>query len=186
MVRVGGGVGGGGGAASDRKRASEREREREREGARERERKRARERERARARERGSARARARARERERERFRGGLVLKAHRLLYHSTPGLRQINKKKKKERSPDAEEQCDVRRDRGDMVQQLERRHNLTGAGTWLSLSVYPRRCIRICSAMVGVPHRPLLTSLPTPSVATPVVQELERRHNLLCCLAS
>ena len=35
-----------------------------------------------------------------------------------------------------------------------------------WLwreSKSVYPRCCIRICSAMVGVPHRPLLLSLPT-----------------------
>ena len=28
------------------------------------------------------------------ERFRGGLVLKAHRLLYHSTLGLRVIKKK--------------------------------------------------------------------------------------------
>jgi len=32
-----------------------------------------------------------------RERFRGGLVFKAHRLLYHSTLGLRVIKKKKKK-----------------------------------------------------------------------------------------
>jgi len=31
------------------------------------------------------------------ERFRGGLALKAHRLLYHSTLGLRVIKKKKKK-----------------------------------------------------------------------------------------
>ena len=30
------------------------------------------------------------------------------------------------------------------------------------VSLSVYSRCCIRICSAMVGVPHRPLLPSLP------------------------
>ena len=30
-------------------------------------------------------------------RFRGGLVFKAHRLVYHSTPGLRVIKKKKKK-----------------------------------------------------------------------------------------
>ena len=30
------------------------------------------------------------------ERFRGGLVFKAHRLLYHSTPGSRVIKKKKK------------------------------------------------------------------------------------------
>ena len=29
--------------------------------------------------------------------------------------------------------------------------------------LSVYSRCCIRICSAMVGVPHRPRLPSLPT-----------------------
>jgi len=29
------------------------------------------------------------------KRFRGGLVFKAHRLLYHSTPGLRVIKKKK-------------------------------------------------------------------------------------------
>jgi len=29
------------------------------------------------------------------KRFRGGLVLKAHRLLYHSTLGLRVIKKKK-------------------------------------------------------------------------------------------
>jgi len=32
-----------------------------------------------------------------------------------------------------------------------------------WLSLSVYSRCCIRICSAMIGVNHRPLLPSLPT-----------------------
>ena len=32
-------------------------------------------------------------------RFRGGLVFKAHRLLYHSTLGLRVIKKKKKNER---------------------------------------------------------------------------------------
>ena len=31
------------------------------------------------------------------------------------------------------------------------------------LSLSVYSRCCIRICSAMVGVPQCPLLPSLPT-----------------------
>ena len=30
------------------------------------------------------------------KRFRGGLVFEAHRLLYHSTPGLRVIKKKKK------------------------------------------------------------------------------------------
>jgi len=30
------------------------------------------------------------------QRFRGGLVFKAHRLLYHSTLGLRVIKKKKK------------------------------------------------------------------------------------------
>ena len=29
------------------------------------------------------------------KRFRGGLIFKAHRLLYHSTPGLRVIKKKK-------------------------------------------------------------------------------------------
>ena len=29
--------------------------------------------------------------------------------------------------------------------------------------LSVYSRCCLRVCSAMVGVPHRPLLPSLPT-----------------------
>ena len=33
------------------------------------------------------------------QRFRGGLVLKAHRLLYHSTLGLRVINKKRKKKK---------------------------------------------------------------------------------------
>ena len=32
------------------------------------------------------------------EQFRGGLVFKAHRLLYHSTLGLRVIKKKKKKD----------------------------------------------------------------------------------------
>ena len=32
-----------------------------------------------------------------------------------------------------------------------------------WLSLSVYSRCCARICSAMAGVPHRPLIPSLPT-----------------------
>jgi len=32
------------------------------------------------------------------QRFRGGLVFKAHRLLYHSTLGLRVITKKKKRE----------------------------------------------------------------------------------------
>ena len=32
------------------------------------------------------------------------------------------------------------------------------------LSLSVYSRYCLRICSVMVGAPHRPLLPSLPTP----------------------
>ena len=31
------------------------------------------------------------------ERFRGGLVVKAHRLVYHSTLGLRVIKKKKEK-----------------------------------------------------------------------------------------
>ena len=31
------------------------------------------------------------------EQFRGGLVFKAHRLLYHSTPGSRVIKKKKKR-----------------------------------------------------------------------------------------
>ena len=31
------------------------------------------------------------------KRFRGGLVFKAHRLLYHSTLGLRVIKKKKKR-----------------------------------------------------------------------------------------
>jgi len=36
----------------------------------------------------------------EMQRFRGGLVFKAHRLLYHSTLGLRVIKKKKKKTRS--------------------------------------------------------------------------------------
>jgi len=30
------------------------------------------------------------------QRFRGGLVFKTHRLLYHSTPGLRVINKKRR------------------------------------------------------------------------------------------
>jgi len=30
------------------------------------------------------------------KRFRGGLIFEAHRLLYHSTPGLRVIKKKKK------------------------------------------------------------------------------------------
>ena len=33
------------------------------------------------------------------KRFRGGLVFKAHRLLYHSTLGLRVIKKKKRKVR---------------------------------------------------------------------------------------
>jgi len=33
------------------------------------------------------------------QRFRGGLVFKAHRLLYHSTLGLRVTKKKKKKKR---------------------------------------------------------------------------------------
>jgi len=33
------------------------------------------------------------------QRFRGGLVFKAHRLLYHSTLGLRAIKKKKKRKR---------------------------------------------------------------------------------------
>jgi len=31
------------------------------------------------------------------QRFRGGLAFKAHRLLYHSAPGLRVIKKKKQK-----------------------------------------------------------------------------------------
>jgi len=35
------------------------------------------------------------------QRFRGGLVFKAHRLLYHSTLGLRGIKKKKKRRRRP-------------------------------------------------------------------------------------
>ena len=34
--------------------------------------------------------------------FRGGLVFKPHRLLYHSTPDLRVIKKKKKKEQLND------------------------------------------------------------------------------------
>ena len=38
------------------------------------------------------------------QRFRGGLVFKAHRLLYHSTQGLRVITKKKK---SPPAKTRC-------------------------------------------------------------------------------
>ena len=33
------------------------------------------------------------------KRFRGGLILKAHRLVYHSTLGLRVIKKKQKAER---------------------------------------------------------------------------------------
>ena len=33
------------------------------------------------------------------QRFRGGLVLKAHRLLYHSTLGLRVVTKKKRKKK---------------------------------------------------------------------------------------
>jgi len=33
------------------------------------------------------------------KRFRGGLVFKAHRLVYHSTLGLRVMKKKKKKDR---------------------------------------------------------------------------------------
>jgi len=33
------------------------------------------------------------------ERFRGGLVFKAHRLLYHSTLGSRVLKKKKKKKK---------------------------------------------------------------------------------------
>jgi len=35
------------------------------------------------------------------KRFRGGLVFEAHRLLYHSTLGLRVIKKKKKKKKHP-------------------------------------------------------------------------------------
>ena len=35
------------------------------------------------------------------ERFRAGLVLKAHRLLYHSTPVSREIMKEKKKQVQP-------------------------------------------------------------------------------------
>ena len=35
------------------------------------------------------------------QRFRGGLVFKAHRILYHSTLGLRVIKKKKKKVTEP-------------------------------------------------------------------------------------
>jgi hypothetical protein len=34
-------------------------------------------------------------------RFRGGLEFKAHGLVYHSTPGLRIIQKKKKKKKTP-------------------------------------------------------------------------------------
>ena len=34
------------------------------------------------------------------QRFRGGLIFKAHRLVYHSTLGLRVIKKKKKKKRA--------------------------------------------------------------------------------------
>ena len=37
------------------------------------------------------------------QRFRGGLVSKVHRLVYHSTLGLRVIKKKKKKKRQPRA-----------------------------------------------------------------------------------
>jgi len=37
------------------------------------------------------------------KRFRGGLVCKAHRLLYHSTPGLRAIKKKKNRLRQRSA-----------------------------------------------------------------------------------
>ena len=33
------------------------------------------------------------------KRFRGGLIFEAHRLLYHSKPGLRVIKKKKKMEK---------------------------------------------------------------------------------------
>ena len=35
------------------------------------------------------------------KRFRGGLVFKAHRLVYHSTPGLRVVKKKKRVEGAP-------------------------------------------------------------------------------------
>ena len=53
-------------------------------------------------RERASERERERARDRETDqRFRGGLVFKAHRLVYHSTLGLTVIKKKKKKTNLP-------------------------------------------------------------------------------------
>ena len=42
-------------------------------------------------------------------------------------------------------------------------------------SSSAYSRCCIRICSAMVEVPHRPLLSSLPTNSL-------ILRVKNVLC----
>ena len=32
-----------------------------------------------------------------------------------------------------------------------------------WVSVRVYPRCCIRLCSAMVRIPHRLILPSLPT-----------------------
>jgi len=46
---------------------------------------------------------------------------------------------------------------------------HRSTFWASTYPLSVYSRCCIRTCSAMIGVPHRPLLSSLPT-SRLTPV----------------
>jgi len=115
---------------------SKRERERERASQRERARERASEREKARERERESEREREKASERERERereretglgrqaiegvrnrleqnallrFRDGLVFKAHRLLYHSTLGLRVIEKKKTPETPRDSSDKSGV-----------------------------------------------------------------------------
>ena len=46
------------------------------------------------------------------ERFRGGLVSKAHRRLYHSTPGLRVRKKEKKKNGGKETKKlQCDLGR---------------------------------------------------------------------------
>ena len=52
---------------------------------------------------------------RKKKRFRGGLVFKVHRLLYHSTGGLRVIKKKKKKgRRSRSPHQQMRVRTEVG------------------------------------------------------------------------
>ena len=58
------------------------------------------------------------------QQFRGGLVFKAHRLLYHSTLGLRAIKKKKKGDRDGKAAHAARGEAERGAVVPRRRARN--------------------------------------------------------------